>query len=374
MEAGISIFKITLISFIMVLLLLEVVGVIGVLISYIIGGSNIKPSGENQCISMKNESIKDIIDRFSQIQESPEFHTLCGKVECDSYIIDPIDGARSLYFDISIYKYLVSNLINLDEDDIERCLHNPFNKWVNQLEGPKFLGRNHKSKVFGVSDKTETLRIRISPGVKGSSLFEYTEIYRSPFIDNRDITDLNIIIEILRDPENVYGKRITRYFNRAEDKAVNEFSAKSFLKFNSSEKEYTIIGALNKVLKRRDFFHLTIFKDLYVNKKIENYVRKGIENFSNNEIVVFNRLLLEHIFGNGLDKSRNSVNPLLLDLIGYNLNDSLIDFPDTINVQEESRVYFVCQRKCLNKRDEINLAGYLKYCKGVFELSSERPI
>jgi len=88
-------------------------------------------------------------------------------------------------------------------------------------------------------------------------------------------------------------KRVNDFLNDGSKKIINSYQTDEDID-DSSKK--TIIDGFNKILMRKDFYDKSTFSKLILNSKGKKLLNKKIENLTDDEILMLNRLTLEAIF------------------------------------------------------------------------------
>jgi hypothetical protein len=302
------------------------------------------------------EDLKNIIDKYSQLEKSGEYLGFSGQVDCEDFLEQSESGQKVLYKEIKLYTL---NSHEFDDAQIWGTLHKFVEDGINYKGSIYLLGKRNESAVFKVSDDTESIKLRIKSC--STDLPEKAKIYRSPFIDIKDIVSWDNIRDVLINSDNPYAKRIREFIDRKSRAKYDKLLSSSSQFSSDHKKRQLLIRTLNDILKNRKFYEPEVFKDLLVGNRVEKYLIMGVDKLTDNEMIVFNRLLYEYIFDNGLCKKTDVIEPELLDYLDY----SLCEQTDS---HDYNRSYFIYKERRLNLVAEMYFEGNVEFKDGVFQI------
>lgn len=125
--------------------------------------------------------------------------------------------------------------------------------------------------------------------VKGSSL-----------IREDDIVSWKELMKGLRKIDNPAKERLWLLLDPTSKEIIERSSPDTEIDYKS---KLCLIGGLNTVIEKKEFYSEDNFKDMKMGDKTDYYRKKGIRKLSDAEIQCFNRLLLEDLYPNAIASS-----------------------------------------------------------------------
>jgi len=118
-----------------------------------------------------------------------------------------------------------------------------------------------------------------------------------------DIIDWSKLVENLRNLDNDAKQRIWELLDSAQKGLIESWES---VKAIDEKLKLAVIKGFNEIIRDRNFYTESAFKDLEIPDECRELLKKGIGNLSGSQIQKLNRLIFETIFQNEIQKAQDS--------------------------------------------------------------------